>query len=370
MKSLLPIDETWTIKTFGTAVTTAASILEHNKLPDTSANAKPFGTLLEQQRNRMKNIVDGVASTIKQADETMDSARGRVRKSAGPLIDHINDIKANLSDDIKSVAISVMSDDDYSDYKITGILPGLLCIPGKLIDTVTPVAKALQTEILDIVVPTETYNPEHLDPIEIMHEQRKALDHIHHLIRDEIPTIEVPSVQSASNSYVDSGFWKNRGEVMIQIEGAEAMPIPAWPEEISDRIAVSWSQEMTTYQHYEDQNTFKQSGPRTMDLLFKLHRAMWNGNQDSGDCETLIAYIESACYPDYDTQASEPPRVLFTAGKSVRIYGIITGMSVKYCGPIGPDVKYDRVEISLSIKEESQNVLSTQVVRAGLAGWR
>lgn len=358
MKSLLPIDETWTIKTFGTAVTTAASILEHNKLPDTSANAKPFGTLLEQQKNRMKNIVDGVASTIKQADETMDSARNRVRKSAGPLINHINDIKSNMYDDVKSVAIASLSDDDYSDYKITGILPGLLNIPEKLIDTITPITKALQTEILNVDVPETTEG------------QKIALQHIHHLIRDKIPTIEVPSIQSVSNSYVDSGFWKNRGEVMIQIEGAEAMAIPAWPEEISDRIAVSWSQEMTTYQHYEDQNTFKQSGPRTMDLLFKLHRAMWNGNQDSGDCETLIAYMESACYPDYDTQASEPPRVLFTAGKSVRIYGIITGMSVKYCGPIGPDVKYDRVEISLSIKEESQNVLSTQVVRAGLAGWR
>ena len=127
---------------------------------------------------------------------------------------------------------------------------------------------------------------------------------------------------------------------------------------------------MTTVQHYEDQNTFKQSGPRTMDLLFKLHRAMWNGNQDSGDCETLVAYIESACYPNYDTQAAEPPRVLFTAGKSIRIYGIVTSFNAKYCGPIGPDVKYDRVEISLSIKEESQNVLSTQAVRSGLAGWR
>lgn len=333
MKSLLPIDETWTINTFSRVIGSASAILQHNNLPDTSKNANPFGTILEQQKNVIRNIVNDVGEV------------------AGTIVgsgQQLNDIKASLADDIKTTAIASMSEKDYKAFKITGYLAGFLSIPNKLIDTITPIDKGVQTQILNT----------------------NSLHEAQDIIRRQIPVVEIPATTASNKNYTDNWYWKPRGEVMIQIEGAEPMEIPAWPEDISDHIAVSWSQEMTTFQHYEDQNTFKQSGPRTMTLLFKLHRAMWNGNQDSGDCETLIAYIESACYPDYDTQAAEPPRVLFTAGKSIRIYGIITNMNVKYYGPIGPDVKYDCVDISIDIKEESQNVLSTQAVRSGLAGWR
>lgn len=342
MKSLLPIDETWTIKTFCKTVTGANAILQHNKLPDTSKNANPFGTILQQQKNLIQNIGGGVKYTKNAATQ------------------QITDIKAHLSDDIKATAISMLSPNEYSDYKNTGFLSGFLNIPSKLIDTITPFAQGIQSTILGI----ETPDPEDEE------ESEKALAEIQNVIKNQIPTVEIPARPTSNKNNSDNWYWKPRGEVMIQIEGAEPMEIPAWPDEISDNVAVSWSQEMTTFQHYEDQNTFKQSGPRTMSLLFKLHRAMWNGNQDSGDAETLIAYIESACYPDYDTQAAEPPRVLFTAGKSIRIYGIVTSFHTKYYGPVGPDVKYDCVDISIDIKEESQNVLSTQVVRAGLAGWR
>lgn len=333
MKSLLPIDETWTISTFRRVIGSASAILQHNNLPDTSKNANPFGTILEQQKNVIRNIVDAV---------------GDVAGKIGDSGQHLNDIKASLADDIKTIAIAGMSEKDYKAFKITGYLAGFLSIPNKLIDTITPIAKGVQTQILNT----------------------DSLPVAQGILRNQIPVVEIPARTSIGRQSEDNWYWKPRGEVMIQIEGAEPMEIPAWPDKITDNVAVSWSQEMTTYQHYEDQNTFKQSGPRTMDLTFKLHRAMWNGNQDSGDCEVLVAYIESACYPDYDTQAAEPPRVLFTAGKSIRIYGIITGMRTEYGGPIGPDTKYDEVTINISIKEESQNVLSTQAVRSGLAGWR
>lgn len=349
MKSLLPIDETWTVNTFCRALTAATPILTYNKLPDTSkTNANPFSTLLEQQ----KNVIQTVAGGVKYAHDTIET-------TADLAVKQLTDIKSNLSDDIKAVAIASMDQNQYSDYKVTGFLSGFLNIPSMIIDTVTPIVKGVQTQILNLTT-------ESTDPEELIGSLSTAQD----ILRNQIPVVEIPATTTSNKNYTDNWYWKPRGEVMIQIEGAEPMEIPAWPEDISDHIAVSWSQEMTTFQHYEDQNTFKQSGPRTMTLLFKLHRAMWNGNQDSGDCEALIAYIESACYPDYDTQAAEPPRVLFTAGKSIRIYGIITNMNVKYYGPIGPDVKYDCVDISIDIKEESQNVLSTQAVRSGLAGWR
>ena len=339
MKSLLPIDENWTAKAMLRVVPKAVEIMQHNKLPDTSPDAKPFATLLTQQKHVIQTIAGGVKLTKDLAEQ------------------QVNDIKANLSDDIKAVAIAAMTPDDYSDYKTTGFLSGFLNVPGMLIDTVTPIMKGVQTQILNLKTDT---------PLEVEASLRQAQE----ILRNQIPAVEIPARTATGRQSDDNWYWKPRGEVMFQIEGAEPMEIPAWPKDINDRIGVSWSQEMTTFQHYEDQNTFKQSGPRTMDLLFTLHRAMWNGNQDSGDCEALIAYMESACYPDYDTQAAEPPRVLFTAGKPIRIYGIVTSMNVKYGGPLGPDVKYDCVDISISIKEESQNVLSTQAVRSGLAGWR
>ena len=339
MKSLLPIDETWTAKAMLRVVPKAAEIMQHNKLPDTSPGAKPFATLLAQQKHVIQTIAGGVKLTQNLAEQ------------------QVNDIKANLSDDIKAVAIAAMTPNDYSDYKTTGFLSGFLNVPGMLIDTATPIMKDVQTQILNLKTDTSQ-------------EVEASLRQAQEILRNQIPVVEIPARTSIGRQSEDNWYWKPRGEVMIQIEGAEPMEIPAWPDKITDNVAVSWSQEMTTYQHYEDQNTFKQSGPRTMDLTFKLHRAMWNGNQDSGDCEALVAYIESACYPDYDTQAAEPPRVLFTAGKSIRIYGIITGMRTEYGGPIGPDTKYDEVIINISIKEESQNVLSTQAVRSGLAGWR
>ena len=345
MKSLLPIDETWTLKTMGRVVGSTVAILQHNNLPDTSAGAKPFSTILDQQKNIIKNIAGGIHAF-------KDTAEGVVQQE----ISHVNDIKASMSDDIKATAIAAMSSDEYSDFKVSGFISGFLNVPSNEVDEIVPLDKNLQAQILAVNVDDE-------HPFD-------ARQHIHHLMRNHLKALEIPAKFTPKRQSNDNWYWKPRGEVMIQIEGAEPMEIPSWPDDINDRIGVSWSQEMTTFQHYEDQNTFKQSGPRTMDLLFKLHRAMWNGNQDSGDCETLVAYIESACYPDYDTQAAEPPRVLFTAGKSIRIYGIVTSFSAKYCGPIGPDTKYDRVEISLSIKEESQNVLSTQAVRSGLAGWR
>jgi hypothetical protein len=97
---------------------------------------------------------------------------------------------------------------------------------------------------------------------------------------------------------------------------------------------------------------------------------MWTGNQDDGNAEAMVAYIESANYPDYEMQSADPPRVLLLIGGSIRIKGILTSFSKKYQGPIGPDNKYDELVISITITEESDHVLGTSAVRGGLAGWR
>lgn len=189
-------------------------------------------------------------------------------------------------------------------------------------------------------------------------------------LRADTPPLDFPRIDSDFGETQDNWYWKPTGDVTIQVEGESPVEIPCFPESVSDNISATWSQEMTTYQHYEPQNTYNKSGPRVVSCTFKIHRAMWDGNQDSGKSEELVSYMQSALYPDYDTQASEPPRVTLIIGKSIRVVGILTSMETSYSGPIGPDNKYDCVDISISITEESDNVLSTDAVRSGLAGWR
>ena len=90
MKSLLPIDESWTVRTFTRAVGQASSILRHNNLPDTSKGAKPFATLLEQQSNLIGNLTAGIKNV---GDTELDFEYKQEDQSKA--------IKSSLADDIK-----------------------------------------------------------------------------------------------------------------------------------------------------------------------------------------------------------------------------------------------------------------------------
>lgn len=331
MNSILEVDDTWTIDTFRRQYPNADEILRLNNLPNPKC---PHDTI----RNQLYNAD---FDKIQALEKLGTDLRYHEYYQVGA-------VKANLTDQVKAEAISNMTPSEFIKYQNLGTIPGYMIIPSDMVDSVEPIPNYLQYQIL----------------------QKNSIADIQEVIRKNNPDIDIPYTDNAGLGSEDNWYWKPTGEVTIQIEGEEVMEIPCYPEEVSDNVTATWSQEMTTYQHYEPQNTYKQSGPRILTCLFKIHRAMWTGNQDSGDSEALVAYIQSACYPDYDTQAAEPPRVTLIIGKSVRIVGILTSMDTKYYGPIGVDGKYDCVDVSISITEESDNVLSTKAVRSGLAGWR
>lgn len=325
MKSIIPIDETWTPSTFRRITEHADEILQNNNLP---YEKNPFAPLYIQQREALREAASWTDIPYKEADQ-------------------IQAVCQNLNDFDKAYALAMLGKEAWNRYHVTQEIEGNLHVPELLVTERVAVNLAKQVFIR---------NCGDLSLI------RKALS-----VQAEVDV--VPSGGAAEVSATD-WFWKPTGDVMFGVEGQEPIEIPAWPESVKDSTSATWSQEMTTYQHYEPKQTYKGSGPRTVSCTFKLHRAMWDGNQDSGNAETLVAYMESACYPDYDTQAAEPPRSLLTIGKSIRIRGILTSFDKTYQGPIGPDNKYDEIIISISITEESDNVLSTEAVRGGLAGWR
>lgn len=325
MKSVIPIDETWTPALLRRQLTYANEILSNNHLPFLQ---NPFAPIYIQQEQYLQQTASWTDLIYRE-------------------IDQVNAVCQNLNDVDKAYAIAMLGITAWKRYQLTQQITGYLQVPDLLVTERTAVNLALQTFIRgcgDLLLIREKL-----------------------AIQAEVDVM--PSSEGLSAADTD-WFWKPTGDVMFGVEGQTPIEIPAWPESVKDSTSATWSQEMTTYQFYEPKQTYKGSGPRTVSCTFKLHRAMWDGNQDSGNAEALVAYMESACYPDYDTQAAEPPRSLLTIGKSIRIRGIMTSFDKTYQGPIGPDNKYDEIIISISIVEESDNVLSTSAVRGGLAGWR
>lgn len=328
MKSVIIVDESLTVANFRRQTIHADDILRANKLPNPTC---PYSTIANQLYNN-----DFQAMT-KLGFEPDYSETSQVRG-----------VQSQLMDRDKANAVAGFTPAEFIRYSILGSVPGCLVVPAEFVDDTTPVSGHVQQAILRDI----------------------TLESVREDLRADTPILDFPRVDSDFGSSQDNWYWKPRGDVMFQVEGQTPLEIPCFPESVNDSTSATWSQEMTTYQHYEPQNTYHKSGPRIVSCTFKIHRAMWDGNQDSGKSEELVAYMQSACYPNYDTQASEPPRVTLMIGKSIRIVGILTSMETTHSGPIGPDNRYDCVDINISITEESDNVLSTDAVRSGLASWR
>lgn len=328
MKSIIPVDDTLTVATFRRQNPQAQAILRANNLPNPTC---PYSTIANQLYNN-----DYQAMKQLGFDPNYTEAF------------HVKGVQAQLDDRDKANVVAEFTPAEFKRYSVLGSVPGCLVVPAEFVDDVTPVTGHTQQAVLKDL---------------LLREVREDL-------RADQPELQFPRIDVEFGDNQDNWYWKPTGDVTFQVEGESPIEIPCFPENVNDSTSATWSQEMTTYQHYEPQNTYNKSGPRIVSCAFKIHRAMWDGNQDSGKSEELVAYMQSACYPNYDTQASEPPRVTLIIGKSVRIVGILTSMETVYSGPIGPDNKYDCVDISISITEESDNVLSTEAVRSGLAGWR
>lgn len=325
MKSVIAIEEGWYEDDFCNLYENGREILDYNELPNPQ---RPFDTLYNQQHK-----------TSTESLEYDPSAQ-------------LAAVYQNLNDSKKATVLANLDEEDWLAYQVTGTINGYLQVPPERVDDRSSVEASQRAVIGNM------YNLGDSD----------ALDKVREILNLPEDYEPAPSGGGGGGGAVTGWFWSPRGEVLFAV-GENVLEIPTWPENVKDSVSVSWSQEMTTNNHYEPVNTFKNSGPRVVSCTFKLHRAMWTGDE-SDDCEQLVALMESACYPDYETQAAEPPECCLIVGNSVQIVGIMTSFEKTYQGPISEALKYDEVIVSLSITEVSRNVLSTEAVREGLAGVR
>lgn len=148
--------------------------------------------------------------------------------------------------------------------------------------------------------------------------------------------------------------------------------LPLYPESITDTMGTRFN-ETNALSRSAPVFTYAYSGPRTVQVDFKLHRDILNdvnkGISNLRDdisiedwtqkdyVDTLINYLQAAALPKYQVYSSgsksvEPPMVAVRLSSDVFIRGVITsGITVNHQKPINSDGKFMVVDISFTISE-------------------
>ena len=113
---------------------------------------------------------------------------------------------------------------------------------------------------------------------------------------------------------------------------------------------------------------YHNSGPRSIDFSFRMHREMTN---NIAEIEEIVRYIESAVYPNYSASDNgvAAVKVSVRIGNVIYITGVMTSQSTTWDGPIGPDHKYNIVNVSFGITESTGNPKTSQTI-SQIGGFR
>lgn len=141
------------------------------------------------------------------------------------------------------------------------------------------------------------------------------------------------------------------------------MDIPAYPEELTDKIQANYIQMPDLLYQYEPWQIFNSSGPVTPQLTFTLHRDMWTGDHRDGKANELIRFLQAQCYPEYDGSAVYSAITTIYIHGRPYVSGILNDVTVNWSGPLGLDGWYLYFELTLSFTEVSQEPLSYSVMK-------
>lgn len=148
--------------------------------------------------------------------------------------------------------------------------------------------------------------------------------------------------------------------------------IPQYPDTISDTMDSSFSSQ-NALSRTSPVFSYNNSGPRSVQVSFKLHRDLMNeintagsnvkfnqGNDiiyEIGDdyIDVLIKKLQAVALPRYDASSKlvTPPQVAVRFGEDVFIKGVVAsgGVTVAYDLPILSNNKYAQVSISFTVSE-------------------
>ena len=185
-------------------------------------------------------------------------------------------------------------------------------------------------------------------------------------IFNQYSTIQNSQIAHAADSSRQGVSWFNLpwGEVTFYSTLAgDSIDIPVYPEEIEDGISANYTTMPDLLYQYEPWQLYQSSGPRSNSYTFHMHRDMWTGDHRDGKANELVRFCQAACYPDYSGSAVYSDTVTLYIHGSALISGILTGVDVKWSGPIGLDGFYLELEMTLNIIEVSSYALNNTSVR-------
>lgn len=148
--------------------------------------------------------------------------------------------------------------------------------------------------------------------------------------------------------------------------------LPQYPDTISDNMESNFSSQ-NALSRTAPVFAYNNSGPRVLQVTFKLHRDMMNDlNKDNAHVkfnegsdiiydirddyiDILIKKLQSIALPRYKTsdKAVEPPKVAIRFGQDIFIKGVVAsgGVSVSYDLPLLENNKYAQVTLSFTVSE-------------------
>lgn len=165
----------------------------------------------------------------------------------------------------------------------------------------------------------------------------------------------------AANTTVGKDF---NCSVYVLLNGANqgVWSIPVYPNEFSDNNGSNFNAQnllgrSVDYQIY-------QGSSRDVSFTLQMHEELCSSYNY---IHSLVAYIESACYPGYSGNIVEVPEICFNIGSQFKIRGILTNCSANWKAPI-INGKLVNCDLSVSVRETTGPFSQGQVASSG--GWR
>ena len=152
----------------------------------------------------------------------------------------------------------------------------------------------------------------------------------------------------------------SQNKCFLVVEGVGMAVFPGYPDGYSDSHQASVSSQ-TPLGRSEPFQIYQNSGPRTVNVSFKMDREMTR-TTEIGD---IVGIVQSACYP-VQRNATIIPRCTLVIGNNCSITGIITSVNTNWSDTIIAD-QFMVVTLDFSIQECTGNPKTAGVVR-GLRG--
>ena len=115
---------------------------------------------------------------------------------------------------------------------------------------------------------------------------------------------------------------------------AEVINLPCYPEEVSNSVEASWS-EQTIIGRTGTINVFTGTSDITTSFSFDLHREMYPAHESlrGNYVDRIVRIIKAGCYPRYTAGSLQPPYVIWKFG-DMTISGRLKSVSDTWKKPI------------------------------------